>query len=47
MSWYFSRQSWATLFHMGLAAPAASLFSVIVCLIYFLYLNKQHRLYEI
>lgn len=47
VSWYFSRQSWATLFHMGLAAPSASLFSVIVCLIYFLYLNKQHRLYEI
>lgn len=47
MSYFISRMEDATLYHIGLAAPAASVFSVIVCIIYFIYLKKSNKLYSI
>ncbi|MCI8280929.1 MAG: MATE family efflux transporter [Lachnospiraceae bacterium] len=35
-----------TLFPMGLAAPAGSLFSALVCVLIYSYLRKKHLLYE-
>ena len=39
-----SRLSGATLLHMGLAAPAASLLSILICAGYFLWLRKKARI---
>ena len=45
LSWYISRQSWATLFRIGLSTPASTLVQIILCGIYFAYvMRKQHRL---
>lgn len=41
VSWFVSRQSWATLFHIGLATPASSFVSIILCGIYFA--SKEYR----
>lgn len=46
MSWLLSRMAGVTLFHIGLAAPAASLLQVIICLAYFLWLRKKGKLYS-
>lgn len=44
VSWFVSRQAWATLFHIGLATPASSLVQIILCGIYFTYmLQRQSR----
>ena len=39
-----SRLAGATLLHMGLAAPAASLLSILICAGYFLWLRKKARI---
>ena len=42
VSWFVSRQSWATLFRIGLATPASTLVQITLCGIYFVYtLRKQ------
>lgn len=41
LSWMVSRMAEPSLFGIGLAAPAASLFSIVVCVGYFLYLRKK------
>ncbi len=46
LSWVLSRMEGVTLYHMGLAAPAASVLSVVICLGYFIYLKKKGRLYS-
>lgn len=46
LSWVLSRMEGVTLFHMGLAAPAASLLSVVICLVYFLDQRKKGTLYK-
>lgn len=38
---WVSRQSWATMFHMGFAAPLASLLSIAICAGYFLWLRRK------
>ena len=44
VTWAMSRVSADSLLPMGLAAPAASLFSIVVCAAYFLYQkNKYHK----
>ncbi len=45
MSWALSRIPGASLFYIGLAAPAASLLQVVICLAYFLWLRKKGKLY--
>ena len=35
LSWFISRQSWATLFRIGLATPASSLLQITLCGLYF------------
>ena len=46
-SYFVSRMEGATLYHIGLAAPLASVFSVAVCIIYFIYLKRNGKLYSI
>jgi len=46
VSYFASKTAGVTLWHMGLAAPAASLLSVIICVVYFWYLKKKDRLYS-
>ena len=41
LSWMVSRMAEPSLFGIGLAAPAASLFSIVVCVGYFQYLRKK------
>lgn len=43
LSWAVSRMAVPSLFGIGLAAPAASAFSIIVCLGYFSYLRKKDK----
>lgn len=43
---WVSRQNWATMFHMGFAAPLASLLSILICGGYFLWLRKRGKLAE-
>ena len=45
MSWALSRMPGTSLFAMGLAAPAASLLQVVICVAYFLWLRKKGKLY--
>lgn len=45
MSWALSRIPGASLFYIGLAAPAASLLQVVICVAYFLWLRKKGKLY--
>ena len=45
ISWFVSRQAAATLFHIGLATPAASLVQILMCGVYLaLIIRKQKRL---
>ena len=46
-SYFVSRMEGATLYHIGLAAPLASVFSVAVCIIYFIYLKRNGKLCSI
>ena len=39
-----SRLEGASLLHMGLAAPAASLLSILICAGYFLWLRKKKQI---
>ena len=41
LSWFISRQSWATLFTIGLATPASSLLQIILCFAYFRWTLKK------
>ncbi len=44
VSWFVSRQSWATLFYIGLATPASTMLQIILCGAYFVYtLRKQQK----
>lgn len=43
VSWFVSRQSWATLFRIGLATPASSLVQILLCCIYLLYTLREER----
>ena len=43
VSWFVSRQSWATLFRIGLATPASTLVQIILCGIYFAYTLRKQR----
>ncbi len=43
VSWIMSRQSWATLFHIGLATPSSTAVQIVLCVIYFLHLRKQQK----
>ena len=45
VSWFVSRQRWATLFHIGLATPASSLVQIVLCGLYFVCaLRKERRM---
>ena len=43
VSWFMSRQPWATLFHIGLATPASTLVQIVLCGIYFMHLRKRQK----
>lgn len=43
VSWLISRQSWATLFHIGLATPIATFVSIVLCGFYFAYTLRKQR----
>ena len=44
VSWFISRQATATLFHIGLATPSATLVQIALCGFYFVYaLRKQQQ----
>ena len=40
VSWLMSRQSWATLFHIGLSTPASTVVQILLCTAYFLHLRR-------
>ncbi|MGO4945184.1 MATE family efflux transporter [Blautia sp. Sow4_E7] len=42
-SYFMSKQSWATLFHIGLATPFSSVLQLILCVGCMLYLKKKRR----
>lgn len=41
VSWLMSRQSWATLFHIGLSTPASTVVQILLCSVYFLHLRRR------
>lgn len=43
VSYFMSRQSWATLFHIGLATPISSVVQLILCAGCMIYLKKKKR----
>ena len=43
VSWIISRQSWATLFRIGLATPASTMVQIILCGVYFVYTLRKQR----
>ena len=43
VSYFMSRQSWATLFHIGLATPLSSVLQLILCVGCMFYLKKKKR----
>ncbi len=43
VSWFISRQSWATLFYIGLATPASTLVQIVLCGAYFAYTLRRRR----
>lgn len=43
VSWFVSRQAWASLFHIGLATPASSLVQILLCGIYFFFVRKRQK----
>ena len=43
LSWYISRQSWATLFRIGLSTPASTLVQIILCGIYFAHTMRKRK----
>ena len=43
VSWFVSRQSWATLFYIGLATPASTMVQITLCGIYFIYTLRKKR----
>ena len=43
LSWYISRQSWSTLFRIGLSTPASTLVQIILCGLYFVYAVRKQR----
>lgn len=43
VSWFVSRQSWATLFYIGLATPASTLVQIALCGFYFVYALRKQR----
>lgn len=43
ISWFVSRQSWATLFSIGLATPASTLVQIVLCGIYFAWALRRQR----
>ncbi len=46
VAYFMSLQEGATLFHIGLATPAASVVQVVLCLIYYQFLSKQLKIRE-
>lgn len=43
VSWFVSRQSWATLFAIGLATPASSLLQILLCGGYFIWEARRRK----
>ena len=43
LSWFISRQSWSTLFRIGLSTPASTLVQIILCGLYFAYTMRKQR----
>ena len=43
VSWFVSRQSWATLFRIGLATPASSLLQIVLCGLYFIWQSRKQK----
>ena len=43
VSYFMSKQSWATLFHIGLATPLSSVLQLILCVGCMIYLKKKKR----
>lgn len=43
VSWFISRQSWATLFYIGLATPSSTLVQILLCGFYFAYTLRKQR----
>ncbi len=40
---FFSKQSWATLFHIGLSTPASTILQIILCVGMFIVVSKQEK----
>ena len=47
VSWFVSRQSWARLFYIGLATPAASVVQIILFMGFFLWIQRKEKLQAI
>ena len=47
VSWFVSRQSWATLFRIGLATPASTLVQITLCGLYFACTLRKRRKQEL
>lgn len=43
VSYFMSRQEWATLFHIGLATPASTLVQIILCGAYFVVMYRRQK----
>ena len=43
VSWIISRQSWATLFYLGLATPSSTLVQITLCGVYFVCVLRKQR----
>lgn len=43
VSWFVSRQAWATLFRIGLATPASSLVQILLCGTYFVITQRKEK----
>ena len=43
VSYFMSRQSWATLFHISLATPFSSILQLLLCVGCMIYLKKKKR----
>ncbi|MDR0952397.1 MAG: MATE family efflux transporter [Oscillospiraceae bacterium] len=41
LAFYFSRQSWASMFHIALGTPAATGVQVILCTVFYIFVNRK------
>ena len=42
-SYFMSRIPWISLFYIGLATPASTVVQIMLCLIYFIYMEKKAK----